>query len=209
MLMIASAETTSMEMTWALSALMNNPRVMKKAREELDAIVGRDSVVKRSDISKLDYLRAVVKETLRLYPVAPLLAPHEAIEGFTLGGTYVPAGTWMVANVWKIQRDPSLWPNPDEFLPERFMDSHVDIDVWGRHFELLPFGSGRRSCVGITLALEVIQLTLARVIHEFDWSTPSGDPVDMTEGVALSMPKASPLHLTPTPRLSHSYITNA
>jgi cytochrome P450 len=175
--------------------------VLKRAQEELDIHVGMDRQVDESDIKNLVYLQAIIKETLRLYPAGPLLGPREALEDCTIAGYRVPAGTRLVVNVWKIQRDPRAWINPSTFQPERFFAAHSSVDVRGQHFELMPFGSGRRSCPGVSFALQVLNLTLARLLHGFDLATPLDEPVDMTESPGLTIPKATPLEILLTPRL--------
>lgn len=124
------------------------------------------------------------------------------MENCKIGGYHVPAGTRLLVNVWKIQRDPSFWTNPTAFQPERYITNHKDVDVRGQHYELLPFGSGRRSCPGASFALHALQLTLARFLHEFDLATPNDQPVDMTETPGTTLPKATPLEVLLSPRLS-------
>ncbi|KAF9591650.1 hypothetical protein IFM89_005231 [Coptis chinensis] len=205
-MILAATDTTMGTLTWALSLLLNNRHVLKKAQDEIDIQVGRDKRVEESNIEKLLYLQAIVKETLRLYPPAPLSIQHEAIEDCTIAGYHVPAGTQVVTNLSKIQRDPLIWPNPSEFRPERFLTSQANMDVRGHHFELIPFGSGRRSCPGISFALQLMHLTLASLLQGFIFKTPSGAPVDMTEGVGITNMKATPLQVLITPRLpSHLY----
>ena len=200
--MVGGSESTSIASTWILSALLNSRHALKQAQEELDLKVGRDRWVEESDIQNLIYLQAVVKETLRLYPPGPLLVPHEAIEDCNVCGYHIPKGTRLLVNVWKLHRDPDIWSNPEEFQPERFLTSnHASINVFGQHPELIPFGSGRRSCPGIGLALRILHLTIARLLQGFDMTTPMNVPVDMTEGVSLSMPKETPLEVMLTPRL--------
>lgn len=174
---------------------------MKKAQEEVDLHVGKDRQVVDSDVKKLVYLQAIIKETLRLYPAGPLLGPREAMEDCTVAGYHVPAGSRLVVNVWKIQRDPRVWSDPLEFQPERFLTTHVDVDVRGQNFELIPFGSGRRSCPGSTFAMQVLHLTLARLLHGFELDSPLDRPIDMTESPGLTIPKATPLDVLLTPRL--------
>ncbi|KAF3786342.1 Cytochrome P450 82A3 [Nymphaea thermarum] len=205
-LLTAGTDTTSVTLEWALSALLNNRRVLEKAKEELDSKVGRERQVEESDIKNLAYLQAIVKETMRLYPAGPLLLPHQSIEPVQLGGYHIPAGTILFVNTWKIQRDPMLWTDPEEFRPERFLTSHKEIAFGGQNFAFMPFGTGRRMCPGWTMALQVLGLTLARLLQSFEWSTPMHEPVDMTEGFGLTMPKASPLKVRLTPRLApHLY----
>ncbi|KDP38424.1 hypothetical protein JCGZ_04349 [Jatropha curcas] len=197
----AAADTTATMLTWAISLLMNHRWALKKAQQELDFHVGVERQVDGSDLKKLIFLQAIVKETLRVYPVAPLSGPREALEDCTIAGYHVKAGTRLLVNVWKIQRDPKLWTNPLSFQPERFLTSHVNVDVRGQNFELLPFGSGRRACPGTSFALHALHFTLARLLHSFDLATPMDQPVDMTEGTGITLPKANPVEVLLSPRL--------
>ena len=190
-----------MTLTWAISLLLNNPNKLKKAQEELDIQVGKHRQVKESDIKHLPYLQAIIKETLRLYPAAPVSAPREAMEDCTVAGFHVPARTRLFVNLWKLQRDPSIWSNPLEFQPERFLTKHAHLDVRGLDFEFTPFGSGRRSCPGISFALQVLHLTLARLLHGFNLERISEKMVDMSESHGLTLPKATPLEVILVPRL--------
>ncbi|XP_061343216.1 xanthotoxin 5-hydroxylase CYP82C4-like [Gastrolobium bilobum] len=199
-LILGGSDTTAGTLTWAISLLLNNRQALKKAQEELDQNVGMDRQVEESDIRNLVYLEAIIKETLRLYPAGPLLGPREAQEDCNVAGYHVPAGTRLVVNLWKIHRDPRIWKDPSAFRPERFLTSHA-IDVKGQNFELIPFGSGRRSCPGMSFALQVLHLTLARLLHGFEFATPSNQPVDMTESPGLTIPKATPLEVLLSPRL--------
>ncbi|XP_010264712.1 PREDICTED: cytochrome P450 CYP82D47-like [Nelumbo nucifera] len=205
-LILGGNDTIKVCLTWALSLLVNNQEVLKRVQDELDRHVGKDRNVEESDMKKLEYLQAVVKEALRLYPPAPLSGPHEAMEECTVAGYHVPVGTRILVNLSKIQRDPRVWSDPLEFRPERFLTSHVGVDVLGQHFELIPFGSGRRACPGTSLGLKVVHLALARLLHAFHLHTPSGAPVDMTESFGLTNLKATPLEVLLLPRLpSHLY----
>ena len=118
------SDTSTVTLTWAISLLLNNRHVLKKAQDELDIQVGKERIVNESDISKLVYLQAIVKETLRMYPPAPLLAPREFIEDCIIGGYHVPKGTRLITNLWKIQTDPRIWSEPLKFMPERFLTTH-------------------------------------------------------------------------------------
>ncbi|EXC07359.1 Cytochrome P450 82C4 [Morus notabilis] len=201
-LILGGSDTTAGTLTWAISLLLNNSHALKKAQQELDIEVGTNRLVDDSDIKNLVYLQAIIKETLRLYPAGPLLGPREALEDCTVSGYHVPAGTRLVVNVWKIQRDPTVWSNPEAFEPERFLTTHAHVDVRGQQFELIPFGSGRRSCPGASFALQVLHLTLARLLQAFEFSNPlDGRPVDMTENPGLTIPKAHPLEVLLSPRL--------
>ncbi|BFG17875.1 hypothetical protein CerSpe_041480 [Prunus speciosa] len=200
-LIAGGSDTTMVTLTWAISLLLNNPHVLKRAQNELDTEIGRQRVVSESDISKLVYLQAIVKETLRLYPAAPLSGPREFTKDCTIGGYHVSKGTRLITNLLKIQTDPRIWPDPFEFKPERFLTTHKDVDVKGLHFELIPFGSGRRACPGLAFGLQMVQFTLASFVHAFEISNPSSAPIDMTESFGLTNVKATPLQVLIKPRL--------
>ncbi|KAJ1389369.1 Cytochrome P450 [Sesbania bispinosa] len=181
-----ACDTAAGTLTWAISLLLNNRLTLKKAQEELDMNIGMERQVEESDIRNLS---------------GPLLGPREAQEDCNVAGYHVPAGTRLVVNLWKIQRDPRIWEDPSVFRPERFLTSHHEVDIRGQNFELFPFGSGRRSCPGMSFALLVLHLTLAHLLHAFEFATPSNEPVDMTESPGLTIPKATPLKALLTPRL--------
>ena len=193
-------DTTMVTLTWALSLLLNNRHTLKKAQEELDIKVGKGRLVNEADINNLFYLKAIIKEALRLYPPGTLV-PREFHEDCTIGGYHVTKGTRLVVNLWKIQTDPSVWSDPLEFKPERFLTTHKDVDVRGQNFELIPFGSGRRACPGISFGLQMLHLTLASLIHAFEISTPSHAPVDMSATFGLTNIKSTPLDVVVKPRL--------
>ncbi|KAL7603050.1 hypothetical protein Lser_V15G18905 [Lactuca serriola] len=201
-LLIAGLDTTSGTLTWALSLLLNHPKTLEIAQDEIDEHVGRDRLVEESDLKSLTYLDAIIKETLRLYPVAPLSVPHESLEDCSVGGYNIPKGTRLVVNLYKMHHDPNTWSDPLEFRPERFLTSHKGIDLRGKHYELLPFGSGRRMCPGIPFALQAVGLTLATFIQQFVLKNPSNEPIDMSETSGLTISKSTPLEVLLAPRLA-------
>ena len=183
---------------------MGNGRVDKqpknngKARRELQEVLGKDGIVQESDISKLPYLQSVVKETLRLHPPGPLLLPHKAQADVEICGFTVPKNSQVLVNAWAIGRDPNTWTNPNAFVPERFQGS--EIDVKGRDFEVITFGSGRRMCPGMPLAHRMVHLMLASLLHSFDWKLEDGlkpEDMDMSEKFGITLQKAKPLRAIP------------
>ncbi|CAI0393247.1 unnamed protein product [Linum tenue] len=204
-LTLTSSGSTSITVTWALSLLLNHPQAQKTAQHELDIHVGRTRWVQESDIPNLPYLRAIIKETLRLYPPGPLTGIREAMEDCTIGGYRVSKGTRVVINIWKLHRDPKVWGDPASFRPERFLTRHADVDVrpaaGQSSFEYLPFSYGRRSCPAVNLGMRVVQLILARVIQGFDLATADGLAVDMAEGQGVALPKVKALEVVAAPRM--------
>ncbi|KAF6146638.1 hypothetical protein GIB67_008924 [Kingdonia uniflora] len=201
-LIAGGTESSAVTVEWAMSELLKQPEIFKKATEELDRVIGRDRWVEESDIPCLPYIEAIVKETMRLHPVAPMLVPRLVREDCKVAGYDIVAGTRALVSVWTIGRDPTLWDEPEVFCPERFIGKSIDIK--GHDFELLPFGAGRRMCPGYTLGLKVIQSSLANLIHGFVWKLPekitTGD-LNMEEIFGLSTPRKIPLIVILQPRL--------
>ncbi|KAL8492030.1 hypothetical protein ACS0TY_023586 [Phlomoides rotata] len=160
-------DTSATTEEWAMAELIGKPKEMGKVRKELRRVIGERGVaVEESDISKLPYLQAVLKETLRLHPAGPLLVPHKAEADTEIDGYIVPKNAQILVNIWGIGRESSTWSNPDSFEPQRFIGSKVDVR--GQDFELIPFGSGRRICPGMPLAHRMVHLVVATLVHNFD-----------------------------------------
>ncbi|KAJ0971975.1 hypothetical protein J5N97_019934 [Dioscorea zingiberensis] len=193
---IAGTSTSFIFLEWAMSELIRNPKVLKKLQQETRMVAGKTSMVTEEDVNKMHYLKAVVKEVLRLHPPAPLLLPRETIENTELQGYKIPAKTRVIINAWAIGRDPKFWDAPEEFMPERFMNS--DLDFRGQDFDFVPFGVGRRICPGMQFAVATIEFTLANLVHHFDWEMPSGlsgEDLNMEETQGLTMHRKYPLLL--------------
>jgi cytochrome P450 len=149
------------------------------------------------------YLKATVKETLRLHPPGPLLIPHLSMADCEIDGYTIPAGTRIMVNVWALARDPASWETPEEFAPERFLPggSAAAHNGTGKEFDFLPFGSGRRICPGINFANAAVEMMLANLVYHFDWELPTETKeVDMKEVFSLSIRRKEKLHLVPLPR---------
>lgn len=182
---VAAIETTLWSIEWALAEVVNHPAVQSKVRAEINDVLGDDEPITESNIHKLTYLQAVIKETLRLHSPIPLLVPHMNLEEAKLGGYTIPKGSKVVVNAWWLANNPALWENPEEFRPERFLEkeSGVDATVAGKvDFRFLPFGVGRRSCPGIILALPILALIVGKLVRSFEMVPPPGvEKLDVSE----------------------------
>ncbi|XP_027155462.1 geraniol 8-hydroxylase-like [Coffea eugenioides] len=192
-LFVGGTETSSISVEWIMAELLRNPEKKSKARDEIRKVIGQNELVQESDISNLPYLQSVIKETFRLRPTVPFLA-HQAQSDTQLNGYVVPKNADVFVNLWGMGRDPSLWSDPTSFVPERFMDG--EIDMKGQHFQLLPFGTGRRICAGLPLADRMVHLMVASLLHKFEWKLEEGikpEEIDMTEEFGGTIRKAVPL----------------
>ncbi|ESR56566.1 hypothetical protein CICLE_v10023966mg [Citrus x clementina] len=196
---VAGTDTSAATVVWAMTYLMKNPRAMKKAQLEIRSLIGGNKgFVNEDDVQELHYLKAIVKETMRLQPTGPLLIPRESIQKCVIEGYEIPAKTLVFVNAWAIGRDPEVWENPEEFYPERFADSSIDLK--GQHFELIPFGAGRRICPGLHMGIATVDLALANLLYNFDWEMPLGmksHDLDFDVLPGIAMHKKNALSLLP------------
>ncbi len=196
-------DSSAITMEWALTELIRHPKIMKRAQEELDTVVGRTRLVLMSDLPNLPYLHAIIKENFRLHPALPLGVPHLNTKDVQILNYKIPANTTVIVNIWAIGRDSKVWKKPLEFDPDRFSNS--DIKVGGSSYNLLPFGSGRRRCPGSDLAQHMVQYGLATILHAFDWSPQPNiklEDMNMMETFGAICPKVEPLVAIAKPRLS-------
>ncbi|KAL6986118.1 hypothetical protein U1Q18_019485 [Sarracenia purpurea var. burkii] len=197
-LFVAGTSTNASTLEWIMAELLRNPNTLAKARAELHQTVGKGKVVEESDIDRLPYLHAILKETFRLHPPGPLLIPRMAATDVEVSGFTVPKGTRVMVNTWAIGRDPGVWENPNSFVPERFLGSQMDVR--GRDFELLPFGAGRRMCPGFPMAMRMVPVMLGSLLNLFGWELEGGlapEDMDMEEKFGLSLDRARPLRALP------------
>jgi cytochrome P450 len=146
-LLVAGHETTASELAFAFERLVRNPAVLERLTEEITAGDG-DA-----------YLTATVQETLRRRPVLPNAAPRLVMKEIEVGGWRYPPGVCLVAHAYLIHHDPEIYPEPYAFRPERFLDSPPGTYTW------IPFGGGRRRCLGATFAMVEMKVVLRAVLE--------------------------------------------
>ncbi|XP_057802945.1 premnaspirodiene oxygenase-like [Salvia miltiorrhiza] len=188
-LFAGGTETSSTTVDWAMAELLKHPQVMVKAQAEIRRVVEEKSninCIEEDDIQKMNYLRLVIMETLRLHPPASII-PRFSSEQCKISGYTIPAKINVLVNVWAIQRDPKYWTNPEIFLPERFGKE----EIIARDCVYLPFGSGKRMCPGMSFGWASVALPLAQLLYNFNWKLPIGidaQALDMieTSGITTS-----------------------
>ncbi|BAF21314.1 Os07g0293000 [Oryza sativa Japonica Group] len=191
-------DTTAITAIWIMSEIMRNPRVMQKARAEVRNTVKNKPLVDEEDSQNLKYLEMIIKENFRLHPPGNLLVPRQTMQPCLIGGYNVPSGTRVFINIWAMGRGPMIWDNPEEFYPERFEDRNMDFR--GSNFELVPFGSGRRICPGVAMAVTSLELVVANLLYCFDWKLPKGmkeEDIDMEEIGQISFRRKVELFIVP------------
>lgn len=191
----AGTDTSPVSMEWAMSVLLNHPDKLEKVREEIRANVKHNGIIQDSDLPSLPYLRCVIYETLRVYPVAPLLLPHYSSKRFNLGNYEIPENTMLLVNAWAVHRDGEFWEDADVFKPERFEGFVGDRDG----FRFLPFGVGRRACPAAGLGMRIVALAVGALVQCFEWDKVEEGDIDMTPVFGVGMAKAEPLVALPKP----------
>ncbi|KAI3763095.1 hypothetical protein L1987_53545 [Smallanthus sonchifolius] len=181
-------DTASKSLDWVTSELIRYPRVLEKLQHEVKEIGQGRSMIVEEDLENMKYLKAAIKESLRLHIPAPLLAPRISRQDVKLMG-------------WAIGRYPRSWEEPEEFRPERFLENSISYK--GLHFEWLPFGADRRACPGIQFGVAIVELALANIVYKFDLGLPNGvkhEDLDVSEKYGIVLHKKSPLVVTTSPR---------
>jgi cytochrome P450 len=149
-MLVAGHETTASSLAWAFERLTREPRVLAELRSEVDA--GEDDV----------YLAATIQETMRRRPVLPNAAPRLTKQPVEIGDWLYPEGVCLVPNGYLMHHDPDVYPDPYAFRPERFLDSPPGTYTW------IPFGGGRRRCIGAGFAMLEMKIVLPAVLRAFD-----------------------------------------
>nr|QWK52253.1 cytochrome P450 71AN1 [Isatis tinctoria] len=197
---IAAIESAGLELEWLLSDLVKHPRVMRKAQEEVQRVVGTKSKITSHEIDQMHYLRCIIKETLRLHP--PGIVPREtSSKWIQVGGYDIPPKTKMLVNLFAIQRDPKYWENPEDFIPERFEDQNIEFMG---HKGYAPFGFGRRNCPGMAYGNSLLEEVMANILYRFDWKMLDGSKVEklnMDEVSQFVVARKYPLRLVPVQRV--------
>nr|XP_010926763.3 tyrosine N-monooxygenase-like [Elaeis guineensis] len=178
-LLFASVDNPSNVAEWGLAELLNQPKLLRKAMNELGRVVGKDRLVQEPDIPRLPYIKACVREVLRLHPVSPFNLPHEPIEDTTVAGYFIPKGSRLLLSRIGLGRNPKGLERPAQIRPRPAYDGWAARD--GPRF--ISFSTGRRSCMGAPPGSAMTVMLLARLLQAFDWSLapPEESNIDLLE----------------------------
>nr|CAB3503127.1 unnamed protein product [Digitaria exilis] len=216
----AAMDNPSNAVEWALAEMVNSPEMMKKAVEEIDTVVGRDRLVQESDIPRLNYLKACIREAFRLHPVAPFNVPHVALEdanvagyhGYRHGlgdievaaGYHIPKSSHVILSRIGLGRNPGVWDGPLRFNPDRHLaaaDPMAEVTLAENDLRFISFSTGRRGYIAASLGTAMSIMLFGRLLQGFSWSKPAGiSAVDLSES-RHDIFMAKPLVLHAEPRL--------
>uniref|UniRef100_A0A8C1IJE6 Cytochrome P450 2U1 n=1 Tax=Cyprinus carpio TaxID=7962 RepID=A0A8C1IJE6_CYPCA len=178
-LFIAGTDTTTNSVLWSILYMSLYPDVQEKVQQEIDAVVGSERVPSLTDKGNLPYTEATIMEVQRMTVVVPLSIPHMASETTEFRGYTIPKGTVIIPNLWSVHRDPTVWENPDDFNPGRFLDEQGKLL---RKDCFIPFGIGRRVCMGEQLAKMELFLMFTSLMQAFTFRLPEGKSAPSMHG---------------------------
>ncbi|KAI8493798.1 cytochrome P450 2 sub U member 1 [Branchiostoma belcheri] len=196
-LFFTGTETTTTTLLWGLLYMTLNPDIQTKVQEELDTIVG-EGLPTLSHRSQLPYVNACLLEVMRIRPLLPLMPPHATTEAVKVQGYDIPWGIQVLLNLYSLHLDPAYWPDPDRFDPGRFLDA--EGNVINKPESFMPFGGGRRVCLGEQLARMELFLFFSTLLQSFTFRTPEGAPPPTTAGVFGTTLTPPPFKLCAIPR---------
>ncbi|XP_052200366.1 cytochrome P450 77A2-like [Diospyros lotus] len=202
-LLNGGTDTTATALEWAVARMIENPSIQSKLFDEIRSTVG-DRPVNEKDTEKMTYLNAVVKELLRKHPPTYFSLTHAVTEPAKLGGYDIPTDTNVEFFLPGISDDPKIWASPEKFDPDRFLAGGEDADITGvTGVKMMPFGVGRRICPGLGMATVHVNLMIARMVQEFEWSgypESSNGKVDLSEKLEFTVVMKHTLRARITPR---------
>ncbi|CAH0701907.1 unnamed protein product [Spodoptera exigua] len=192
----AGMETIKSSLLWMIVFMLRNPDVKRRVQEELDAVIGRERLPTIEDMRNLPYTETTILETLRMSNIVPLATTHSPTKDVHLNGYRIPAGSQVIPLINCVHMDPNLWDEPNKFNPSRFIDETGKIR---RPEFFMPFGVGRRMCLGDVLARMEMFMFFACMMHQFDVQMETGDAPPSLEGTvgATIAPKAFRVKFSP------------
>ncbi|KAL6989407.1 hypothetical protein U1Q18_015155 [Sarracenia purpurea var. burkii] len=195
-------DTTGTAIEWAIARMIENPSIQSKLYDEIRRTVG-DGKVEEKDTEKMPYLNAFVKELLRKHPPTYFSLTHAVTEPAKLAGYDIPTDTNVEFFLPGISEDPKIWNHPERFDPDRFLTGGEDADIMGSTgVKMMPFGVGRRICPGLSMATVHVNLMIARMVQEFEWSAyPENSKVDFSEKLEFTVVMKNSLRAKVNPRV--------
>ncbi|GAM25248.1 hypothetical protein SAMD00019534_084230 [Acytostelium subglobosum LB1] len=181
-LLLAGTDTSESTIEWAMLYMCNFPDIQEKLHAELASVIGVGNKVELSHRAQTPYTVAFIKEVLRIRPIAPFGLNRTNQQEATIGGYFIPQGTQLLINIYGIHHNPKYWPNPEQLIPERFLNQeNVTNDNW------IPFGIGQRNCVGLNLAMDEIYMAVANISLKYKLKSATGETISDAETYRLTL----------------------
>ncbi|WCJ18236.1 cytochrome P450 family 79 subfamily B polypeptide 2 [Euphorbia peplus] len=200
-IMGAIVDNPSSVVEWAMAEMLNQPKIMAKAMEELDRVVGKERLVEESDFSELNYIKACAREAFRLHPIAPFNLPHVSMADTTVGNYFIPKGSHILLSRVGLGRNPKVWDEPEMFKPERHLNGCDQVTLTESNLRFISFSTGKRGCPGAVMGTAITLMLFARLLQGFSWNIPSNQAsIDLSES-SNSLALAKPLAASAIPRL--------
>ncbi|XP_030845749.1 cytochrome P450 2J2 [Strongylocentrotus purpuratus] len=171
---IGGTDTTASVTSWTILFLSVHPDVQRKVQAELDTVVGRGRQPNTLDRPDLPYCNATLTEVMRIRPILPVSVPHMTSDDVSFRGFTIPKGSIIIPNLWAVHHDPKEWNEPDTFNPDRFLSA--DGKQFQKNEAWMPFGVGRRDCVGSQLAKMETFLLFTNLFQQFEFKLPPNQP---------------------------------
>ncbi|XP_010429154.2 PREDICTED: tryptophan N-monooxygenase 2-like [Camelina sativa] len=183
-LVMAAPDNPSNAVEWAMAEMINKPEILHKAMEEIDRVVGKERLVQESDIPKLNYLKAIIREAFRLHPVAAFNLPHVALSDTTVAGYHIPKGSQVLLSRYGLGRNPKVWSDPLSFKPERHLNECSEVTLTENDLRFISFSTGKRGCAAPALGTAITTMMLARLLQGFKWKLVGGETrVELMESI--------------------------
>ncbi|CAN8276118.1 unnamed protein product [Cochlearia groenlandica] len=203
-LVMAAPDNPSNAVEWAMAEMINKPEILHKAMEEIDRVVGKQRLVQESDIPKLNYIKAILREAFRLHPVAAFNLPHVALSDTTVAGYHIPKGSQVLLSRFGLGRNPKVWSDPLSFKPERHLNECLEVTLTENDLRFISFSTGKRGCAAPALGTALTTMMLARLLQGFHWKLPENvTRVELVES-SHDMFLAKPLVMVGEPRLAEN-----
>lgn len=205
--MMGMLDNPSSATEWVLAEMLNQPEILQRATEELDNVVGRERLVQESDVPRLNYINACIKEAFRLHPFGSFGPPHLCTSDTIVSSYFIPKGSQVIISRPGLGRNPKIWEEPLKFKPERHLKNEgYKVSFVDPELRILAFSAGRRRCPGIQLGSLVSSMLLATLVQGFHWSMPpalhNSGRIDLRES-KHNLLLQNPLHAFAKPRLPH------
>uniref|UniRef100_H3ANT2 Vitamin D 25-hydroxylase n=2 Tax=Latimeria chalumnae TaxID=7897 RepID=H3ANT2_LATCH len=183
-LLIAGTETTTNALRWAVLYMALYPNIQEKVQKEVDFVVGQNRMPMLEDRGRMPYTEAVLHEVLRFCNIAPLGIFHATFKDTIVRGYSIPQGTTVITNLYSVHFDEKYWMSPEQFSPERFLDSNGNFI---KKEAFVPFSLGKRHCLGEQLARMELFLFFTALLKKFYWHLPQGSIPNLKPKLGMTL----------------------